>query len=110
MGELAVRLGIVLVAGLVVAILAFALKRRRARPARIIAFTGLGPGTYLFTSASCAECSRARVSLDDFTEISWEEKPEVFNRLGVSAVPSTLVVDSTGAGAWQAWPPASRNP
>ena len=62
----------------------------------MIPVTGLDPGTYLFTSARCAECAVARSQLESFTEISWEGQPDVFNRLGVTAVPSTLVVDSAG--------------
>lgn len=110
MGDTTVRLLIVLGATLAVAIFTLILHRRRSRPTRVIANAGLSPGTYLFTSATCLECSRARSALENFVEISWEERPDVFSRLHVTAVPSTLVVDSTGRGTWRAWSPTARNP
>lgn len=110
MGDVTVRVAILLAAGVAVGLFALVLKRRRSRPARMIPVTGLDPGTYLFTSATCAECAVARSQLESFTEISWEGQPDVFNRLGVTAVPSTLEVDSAGVGAWRAWVPETRNP
>ncbi len=110
MGDTTVRVLIVLGAGLAVAIFALVLQGLRSRPTRVIANTGLTPGTYLFTSATCQECSNARSALEDFVEISWEERPDVFSRLEVTKVPSTLVVDSAGSGTWRAWSPTARSP
>ncbi len=110
MDDIAVRLLIVLGSGVLVAVFAFVFKRRRSRPTRVIAQTGLTAGTYLFTSATCRECLEARSSLAGFIEISWEESPEIFNRLEVTAVPSTLTVDPSGTGSWRVWSPVGRNP
>ena len=114
MGDIAVRLAAVAVAGLAVAVFAYMLRRIRDRPRRLILLTGLQPGAYLFTSGDCGECARARSSLAEalgpagFTEIPWESEPGIFQRLDVSAVPSTLIVAADGSGVWHAGVP--RNP
>ena len=102
MGEVWIRLSVV-AGALVVALAAVALlrMRRRERP-ETIESVGLSPGIYLFTSATCLDCSPARQSLLDslgasgFTEISWEDGPETFRELGVTAVPATLIVGGDG--------------
>lgn len=61
----------------------------------------LGPGVYLFTSASCPDCETVRDALLEsigpagFYELNWETDPEIFRELGVDAVPATLVVTAT---------------
>jgi hypothetical protein len=61
----------------------------------------LGPGTYFFTSETCAGCVPARDRLvgalgsDGFREIRWESQPEMFEALEIDAVPATLVVDKS---------------
>ena len=97
MDDLAIRLAIVTVA----AVGAFALVRtagsRETRP-RSVETGDLNPGVYLFTSSTCGDCDTARLSLQaaldthGFDEIRWEDDPETFERLGVGAVPATLVV------------------
>jgi hypothetical protein len=92
--------GALAVAGVVVLV-----QRLRARPSpRTVAQTGLDPGVYLFTSASCSTCAQARQTLqtelgeDRFYEFAWEEGSETFDRLGIDAVPAVLVVESGGGG------------
>nr|PZN35840.1 MAG: hypothetical protein DIU67_02180 [Actinomycetota bacterium] len=98
-------------AALAVAVFAWAWNRARSRPRRRIASTGLGAGVYLFTSAGCDQCARARelltASLGEggFTEIPWERQADVFDRLGIKAAPSTLVVKGDGSGVWYAGVP-----
>ncbi|HEX6946804.1 MAG TPA: hypothetical protein VF246_05600 [Acidimicrobiia bacterium] len=113
MDDLILRLVIVGGAALAVAIYALVARRFRTRTRRRIASTGLTPGTYLFTSAGCEECARARQLLDQrvgvggYSEIAWESEPRVFDRLGVRAVPSTLVVAEDGSGLWHAGVPGN---
>lgn len=98
-------MGVVLGA-LAIAGLATVALRSRAQSGRrrILSDTGLPPGTYLFTSAACADCLGARTTLDNsvgpsgYTEMSWEEQPGLFGQLGVDGVPATLVVDDEGNG------------
>ncbi len=94
---------IVLAVAAVVALVVVALRRLpRTRP-RTIPAPGLEPGVYLLTSGGCETCEAARATLRArgaaFTEMSWEDEPEVFQRLGIDAVPSVLVVDN-GRGRW----------
>ena len=111
MDDLTVRLLVVLGAAVAVAVFAVVLQRVRSRPRRVIASTGLTPGAYLFTSVDCGECSRARTRLAEllgdsgYTEVAWESEPEVFQRLEVPAVPSTLLVAADGSGVWHAGVP-----
>lgn len=76
---------------------------RRSNRGRAIASTGLAPGIYLFTSTTCGDCEVARNRLADreFIDVAWEERPEEFERLGVTDVPSTLVVAKDGSGIWR---------
>lgn len=114
MDDLTTRLVVVGVTVVAVVVLSLVLRHLRSRPRRSIATTGLRPGTYLFTSAGCEECDRARRLLADrsgvggFVEVAWERDPAVFDRLGVDAVPSTLIVAENGSGVWHAGIP--RNP
>jgi hypothetical protein len=108
MSDLLTRL--VLIAGvLAVAAAAALVIRARARGgARQIKATGFAPGVYLFTSSTCPDCGSARRVLIDelgdrgFEEIEWERDPRVFDRLGIDAVPATIVVDESGKGT--VWP------
>ncbi len=79
-------------------------RRRRltSRSWRAIPATGLEPGTYLFTSLTCGDCSVARDRFGQlpFTEITWEDRPEMFQELGINQVPSTLIVLDDGTGTW----------
>jgi hypothetical protein len=92
--------GALAVAGVVVLV-----QRLRARPSvRTVGETSLAPGTYLFTSATCAGCAQARQTLrtelgeDRFHEFAWEEGSAPFDELGIDAVPAVLVVDPGGRG------------
>lgn len=69
----------------------------RHRPtSRTIPDPGLDDGLYLFTSEGCDSCEPARASLRSrgiaFTEVRWSHDPAAFERLGIDAVPSVLLV------------------
>lgn len=108
MDEIWLRLGLI-GGALAVAALATMLLRVRVhgRPRRL-EDTRLDPGVYLFTSAACPDCASVRRALTEalgangFIEVRWEEEPGAFDRLGVDAVPATLVVESNGSGTL--WP------
>lgn len=107
-----VRLLVVASAAAVVA--CWAWWRRRVPlggPSRVIPATGLSPGTYLFTSATCAECVGARDKIGRLphTEFAWEDRPELFDRLGITDVPSVLVVLEDGTGTWRRGVPGERS-
>lgn len=91
---------LVVVAGIVVAM---AHLRPFAR-SRALTDTGLAAGIYLLTSEGCATCDRSRSTLLarslEFTELSWQADPEVFERLAVDAVPSVLEVAPNGSARW----------
>jgi hypothetical protein len=93
--RLLIVVGVALVAGIVV----MALRKRAAGGEVRLDQDLLGPGTYLFTSASCAGCSPARerlvgtVGSGGFREIAWESEPGVFEELAIAAVPAILIVD-----------------
>lgn len=94
---------VVAAVALAVALVILILRRLPRLRSRTIAAPGLDPGVYLFTSAGCGTCSRARRDLTDrrvaFTELTWEADPAVFSRLGIDAVPSVVVVGD-GRGRW----------
>lgn len=96
----AVVAGALAVAGVVVAIQRW----RDRRPMRNVGDTGLSPGVYLFTSAECESCLRARESLDSelgpagYREIVWNHEADLFDSIGVDAVPTVLVVSQDGQG------------
>lgn len=90
-----VVLGVALLAGVVV----WVTRKHWSQPGIRLEQTLLGPGIYLFTSATCADCGLARYQLTavlgavGFREIDWETNPQVFEELQIGAVPATLVVD-----------------
>ena len=109
-------LRIILVAGLI-AISgggALLLRRRADNSERRIDSKGLEPGIYFFSSVTCDTCPAARSALADlagsptFTEFSWEESPDVFELLGIAAVPATLVVPTTGDSVLYTGEPGGR--
>ncbi|MGD2060855.1 MAG: hypothetical protein PVF87_08330, partial [Acidimicrobiia bacterium] len=80
-------------------------RRRRSQPSvRNVAAPQLRAGLYLFSSASCATCDGARreivaaVGTSGFSEIVWEQQPDLFGVIGVEAVPATLVMGEKGRG------------
>lgn len=98
------RLLLVVGIALAVAIVVVLTRYRPLVRSRALAETELAPGTYLLTSEGCSTCERARASLRrrsvEFEELSWQLRPEVFDRLGIDAVPSVLAVETGGAGRW----------
>ncbi len=119
MDEPWLRLVVILLAAGVVAGFSLISKRRRVRASRRIESTGLAPGVYLLTAATCGECETARRLMGDveglvYREVTWEEDSEVFGRLEVADVPSTLIVASDASAHWYRGVPLaileSRNP
>lgn len=108
MDEIWFRLGLIGGALLVAAISTLVLRSRSSGKMRALPNTGLEPGVYFFSSSACPDCSRSRRVLneslgeDGFVEIRWEGDPGVFHRLGVDAVPATLIVAADGSGTL--WP------
>lgn len=104
MDETWLRLGLVVVVFASAAGLAFALRRRAAGKPNEIDASGLEVGVYLFSSASCLDCDAARrvleaaVGDDGFTEVRWESDPELFQEIGIGAVPATVIVEGGGRG------------
>ena len=102
MSEIWIRFSVVAVALLVVLVAVGLLRNRGRALPETIGSAGFLPGIYLFTSSSCLDCGPARKSLLDalgvggFTEISWESRPGTFDDLGISAVPSTMIVREEG--------------
>lgn len=104
MNEVWIRLGLI-TAALIGVLLTAGVIRSRARDSETqLSATGLEAGVFLFTSANCADCEPARTKLanrlgaDGFTELRWEEQPGLFEKLKISVVPATLVVDDGGSG------------
>lgn len=102
--DLTLRLVVVgVVVTSVVAIVLFLRLRDRA-PSRSLGTVPLGPGIYLFTSASCADCHAAREILEGafgsqrFVEYAWESDPGIFDALSIDKVPCTVTVDEAGRG------------
>lgn len=108
MDEIWVRLALIGGALAVAGLVTIALRARAKGKPRRMEATGLPPGVYLFTSEACADCGSVRRALGQalgdagFVERSWEEEPGLFHRLGVDAVPATLVVEPDGSGTL--WP------
>lgn len=106
MDDVLSRLIVVLAGTGVVIVVAAVLSARRRRPSKAVASSGLAPGIYLFSSRDCGECTSARGRLDravggdGYTEITFEAGSAVFDRLGITEVPSTLVVAEDGSAMW----------
>lgn len=102
-GEVLIRVSAVAaIAGLAVLV---ALARRSPAPPPLPVEGRLsGPGVYLFTAAACDACDRAReayrsvLGADGFTELTWEEHPDLLTSLGVGDIPAGAVVDDSGQG------------
>ena len=97
------------VAGLAVMIAGLGYLRRRwaadraaARPADLSAIEG---AVVFFSEASCRSCDSARATLHslgvEFTEIRFEERPDLHRDAGVESVPLIAVRAADGAFAGQ---------
>ena len=116
MNEFTIRL-LVLVA--LAALVAVAIWRQRriaeVRPTPV-ARPDLGAGIHFFASSTCRPCLDARKVLtqaygERFVEISYEDDPTRFGRLGISSVPTVMVLDGDGNGLrWEGVPRASDLP
>lgn len=95
---------LVAAAAVVVVALILVLRRRPVVRARPVQGSTLPPGVYLLSSDGCDTCERARATLTrravSHTELSWDKNPEVFERLGIDAVPSVLRIGEGGDGTW----------
>lgn len=109
MDEPLVRLAVVFGAVLLVFGVRAVRSLRQPRRSRPIPESGLEPGLYLFSSATCEQCAeaRARLSGRNFRDLVWEEDHEVFDRLGIGDVPSLMVVGSDGTAVWYPGVPSS---
>lgn len=102
MDEIWVRLALIAGAVAVAGSVALLQRSRSRDPVRRIESTDLAEGVYLFSSASCESCNRARDRLRErlgeagYTELAWSEEPGVFEDVGVDAVPAVLVVNGDG--------------
>jgi hypothetical protein len=102
MSELWLRIGLI-AAAVAIAMVAALVTRRARSPRPALLEADLGPGIYLFSSSDCLDCRSARSVIEQalgprgFVEIRWEEDPGIFDRLGISAVPTTLVVSAAGS-------------
>lgn len=93
-----------LIAGAALAVVAVALGTRRfQRPThgRVdVHGIGLPAGIVIFTSTDCATCRDAlasvRAAQAPVREVTWELESALFERVGVTAVPLTIVVDGAG--------------
>ncbi|MGH8916661.1 MAG: hypothetical protein ACRDZM_19375 [Acidimicrobiia bacterium] len=99
MSDVWIRLGLITVVlglGLIVGAALHIRDRRRPAP---IDVTGLAPGVYFFSSATCHECLPARdlieaaLGPEGFVEVKWEEQPATFAEIGIEEVPATIVVE-----------------
>lgn len=98
------RLLLLAILAVVVVAVIYLARRRPVLTSRELTATGMPRGTYLLTSDGCDTCERAREALTrrdvHYTELSWQKNPEVFDRLGIDAVPSVVVVGEDGSGRW----------
>lgn len=73
-----------------------ALQKHRTR------FPGIPPGVVLFTSETCPPCRVVASRLDEagirYRRISYQERPETFDELGIRRVPTLAVVGPDGWG------------
>ena len=103
MDEIWIRLTLISGAMGVALLVTMILRSRSSSGSRRLETTGLAKGVYLFTSSGCLDCLSAREALveslgDQFVEIEWNRNPALFDQLGVSAVPATLLVEPDGSG------------
>jgi hypothetical protein len=104
MDEAVVRIALVGGALVVALVVSLAIRRGNRGKPEVIDNPGLAGGVYLFTSSACQGCTSARRAVTDafgaegFIEVNWEAMPGEFARLGISAVPATLVVAEDGSG------------
>ncbi len=113
MDDALVRLGLVLGALLVALIFSAVIRRKGLGRPRHLNDHRLDPGVYLFTSAACPDCGSARREVQEalgengFVELNWEKNPGEFHRLGVGAVPATIVVRNDGSATLYPGSPTS---
>ncbi len=111
-------LRVLILAGIAVAVAGSVFWQRRVKRARPVPVfrPDLGEGVHFFASATCQPCFAARDALrvvygEKFSEISYEADPTRFGELGISSVPTVMVLDATGQGLlWEGVPRPSDLP
>ena len=99
--DVLLRLVVVVVAAAVVIGVARFRPRRRRWPLKVEGNL-TGPGVYLFTAAACDSCDAARavyvgvLGEQGFTELTWDDHPELLTGLGVAEIPVSTVLDASG--------------
>lgn len=75
-------------------------ERRRAASAPLN-LAGIDGRVVFFSDAVCARCDIVRVHLEalgaDFTEIAYDEHPDLHRQVGVTGVPLVVIRDEAGA-------------
>ena len=75
-------------------------RRRLQHPPLAVAGLGLPPGLVVFTSAECRRCkdvlAAARSIGVPLREVTYELESNLQERVGVTGVPLTLVIDQSG--------------
>lgn len=83
----------------------FRLKATRRGEPVDVGSLGLASGAVVFTRDQCSNCARVMRLVEELAipirQVRIEEEPEVFERLGVTAVPLTVVTDTTGSSRYQ---------
>lgn len=102
MSDLGWRLAVVLSVLAAAALVILVMRSRDSATSRKMGNVDMEPGIYLFTSTTCLDCAPVREVLDDklgrgrYTEIEWENDPDVFGRLAIDEVPVAVRVDDSG--------------
>lgn len=101
MADAALRLVLVFaVIGIAAALAIVARRRLSYHQALDIEGAGFDPGLVVFTSTDCRRCKEvlrvAKASGAPLREVTYELEAALQERLGVTGVPLTLVVDSAG--------------
>ena len=106
MADAGLRLALVVAVIVIAAVVAIVARRRGSyHHALDIEGAGFDPGLVIFTSTDCRRCKEvlevAKATGAPLREVTYELEAGLQERLGVTGVPLTLVVDSTGKAAAQ---------
>lgn len=102
--EVLVRVAVVVGVGVIAVVVAAVARKGLSVKRRPISLPGVGPGVILFSSSTCASCTRMAerlIDVPDVTEISYEASGVSFPD-AVRRVPAVALVDADGRG-WIAY-------